>query len=217
MFQAFIDVKTSGVRETVELLPTYNRLEENDYAAVKITGQIPISLYFPEKSIFNRYSVHNSHFKGEIDGWPYEGPFASLLHDIYHALREIQMTEKIATARFRLALIAQASAADSKKKFKEYQLVSNKLIDGELIFSYPVKDLLENRILNIFKSLHQKSEKFGEIFYCYTLKSILSPKLKKIFIEDMVANKNEWQYNFGIDVADLCEEDQKIYRAINKV
>ncbi len=214
MLQAFIDVtaKTFG-RKPPQLVPTYYRLNDKDYARLKVTGQIPISLYFPEASADKRYQWSNPQFKGLIDGFEQEGPFASALHDVYHALRELEMTEKMRDACYYLANLAEQHPKNSKDE--NSIPVSELLIDGELIlcnFRHPLSVFKNNNIeANTFEFI------FGDIFHFRTIKMSLHDDLKSAFITDMVRHKQRWKEHFGLGREDLREAEQKMYDAIYRL
>ena len=211
MLQAFVDVYAqSNGRKPPQLLPTYYRLGDKDYARVKTSGQIPISLYFPEASKEIRYQWSNPQFKGEIDGFDGEGPFASALHDVYHALREMEMTEQVRDACYYLANLAEHHPKNSIDEHTKP--VSDTLIDGELIlghFKVPV-----------FKSNNLEANpfdfKFGDIFYFRTVKGRLHEDLKKDMIKDMVVHPQRWKEHFGLGREDLREAEQQIYDSCSK-
>lgn len=211
MFQAALEVKAQSLElETQKLIPTYYHLEPKDYRKTKQNVGIPLGLYFPEISISQRYSLSNPHFKAEIDGWKDEGPYASILHDFYHALRELAMTKNISKARYYLAALAEKHPLD-RKDFSSERRVSNILIDGELIHSHPpIED-------TIFKRRPNRAQSFGELFYTLSLKQHLHPKLKEAFIENMVLKKNYWEKEFHLGREDLLDEDKKIYDQIRSL
>lgn len=214
ILQAVLDVKANTVgRSEIKLIPTYYLLKPKDYADTKKNVGIPVALYFPEAFDHLRYNRDNSKFKAKIDGWEDEGPFASIIHDYYHALRELVMTENIAKARYHLASIAKDSEFNNTDLSSHK--VSEKLIDGELIFSIP-KDsdtIFNQTLLEDYGISH--SQIFGEIFYCTSIKRILHPELKKAFIEDMVRNEVIWEETFNLGREDLLPQDQEIYDALD--
>ncbi len=108
MFQAAIIAKAQTLgRKPVELLPTYGYINLNRYADLKAAGKIPLTMYFPEKSSSQCYQLKSGLFRTTVDSWGYESAFAGALHDVYHAMREMSMSENVARARFRLASIAK--------------------------------------------------------------------------------------------------------------
>lgn len=207
MFQAVLKVKAETLgRKPVKLLPTYYLLSPEDYARTKKDEGIPFALYFPEANPRVRYSRDNPRFKAKIDGWGHEGPFAALIHDFYHALREMAMTENVAKARFYLAEIAKKHKYDRINS--DSDTISNILVDGELIFSYP-----ENKD-TIFAQLNH-NQKFGELFN--KLEDSLHKDLKVAFLTDMVINKERWKHEFNLGRDDLLEPEQELYDILMRI
>lgn len=201
MFQNVLKVKARTLnREPVKLIPTYGFLPPKVYAFTKKHKGIPFALYFPEADPNERYNLNNSRFKANFDGWQREGPFAALLHDFYHALREMAMAENIAKARFHLAKIAKKHPYDRvNSKSRE---ISDILIDGELIHSYP-------RSIDTIFAIRKDQAKFGDLFDF--IGKNLHPQLKASFLSDMVVKKEVWKKKYSLGREDLLETDQQIY------
>lgn len=209
MLQAVLKVKGETLgRKAPKLIPTYYLLTPEDYARTKEHEGIPLALYYPEANPLVRYNSNNPHFKAKIDGWSYEGPFAAIIHDFYHACREMAMAENVARARFHLALIAKKHKCDQKDHSSIP--VSNILVDGELIFSYP-----KNKDTIFAYRFTDRAQKFGELFCTKMLEGCLHINLKMDFILDMVLNKEFWEKEFQLGRADLLEQDQKLYDVLN--
>ena len=209
MFQEALNAKAYALgRNPVQLIPTYGYIEVKHYAELKTDGKIAFALYMPERNSNKRYQIHVGKFRTSLDGHPNETAFAGALHDVYHAMREMAMTEQVAKARMRLASIAKKNPLD--KLNQSSWPVSDILIDGELIFSYPPSaDTMfdpEYRPLN--------AEPFGKIFYALSLKPNLHEYLKRVFIEDMVTEAALWRYEFNLGYEDLLPADQIIYNQI---
>ncbi|STX52337.1 Uncharacterised protein [Legionella busanensis] len=209
MFQAAINAKAKNLgREPVELIPTYGYIEEEHYTNLKAFGKIAMSLYLPEESIYKRYNNSQGKFRTDIDGHPQETAFAGAIHDVYHGMREMAMSENVAKARMRLAFIAKNHPKN--KMNSQSRPVSEILVDGELIYSYsPETD-------TIFDPEYRpaRAESFGDLFYNTALKFSLHEDLKHAFIEDMVLNKEAWQEQFRLTKSDLRKEDQVIFDEI---
>lgn len=206
MFQTAITAKAHTLnRNPVQFIPTYGYIEAEHYAELKASGKIAMALYLPETKPHMRYRSHIGGFKTIIDGHPSETAFCGAIHDVYHAMREMSMSENVAKARMRLASIAKTHP---KNKIYPYsRAVDDILVDGELIYSYPPE--IDTMFENEYRPLH--AEEFGMIFYVDTLKNFLHPDLKRAFIEDMVINKSIWQDQFGLGRNDLVLEDRLIY------
>ena len=209
MFQAAINAKAKTLsREPVALVPTYGYIEEEHYVHLKSFGKIALAMYLPEKRPWDRYNDDTGRFRTKIDGHPAETAFGGAIHDVYHAMREMAMSENVAKARFRLATIAKKHPKNQKDSCR--RKVDEILIDGELIFSYPAH-------IDTTFCLERRSASaqiFGDIFYETSLRPALHEDLKRAFIEDMVVNKQLWEEEYQLDASDLREEDQKIYREI---
>lgn len=187
------------------MIPTYGYLEEEYYARLKRVGKIALAMYLPEKSVELRYQPDRGKFRTNIDGHPAETAFAGTIHDVYHAMREMAMSENVAKARMRLAQIARYHPKN--KPDPANRAIDTILIDGELIYSWPPTDD------TIFEPEYRAltSESFGDLFYTNTLKFVLHEDLKRAFIEDMVVYKEEWRNQFQLGKSDLREMDQIIY------
>lgn len=108
MFQAAINAKAHTLnRKPVALIPTYGYVEAEHYAELKSMGKIAMAMYLPESDSNKRYQHDKGSFRTSIDGHPKETAFGGVIHDVYHALRELAMTENVAKARMRLARIAK--------------------------------------------------------------------------------------------------------------
>ncbi len=209
MFQAAINAKAKNLgREPVALIPTYGYIEAEHYADLKSFGKIAMAMYLPERSSLKSYQNDRGGFRTSVDGHPAETAFAGTIHDVYHAMREMAMTENVAKARMRLALIAKHHPKN--KLNPKHRSVDEILVDGELIHSYPPE------VDTIFDPEYRPdhAESFGDLFYESSLKSALHEDLKRAFIEDMVVNKKEWQRQYHLGRADLRKEDQKIFDEI---
>ncbi|WP_419421231.1 hypothetical protein ACNVED_15285 (plasmid) [Legionella sp. D16C41] len=205
MFQAAINAKAKTLGRTpVELIPTYGYIEAEHYANLKSFGKIAMAMYFPEENIYQRYNNTQGSFRTKIDGHPVETAFAGAIHDVYHALREMAMSENVAQARMRLAFIAKHHPKN--KLNNESRPVDEILVDGELIHSYSVD--VDTVFDPEYRPAH--AESFGDLFYKFTLHK----DLKRAFIEDMVVNKEEWQSQYQLSKSDLRENDQKIFDEI---
>lgn len=210
MFQTALNCKAYTLKRTpVQLVPTYGYIEAEHYAELKASGKIALALYLPEIEPSARYNVYVGSFRTNIDSHPSETAFCGVIHDVYHAMREMAMSENVAKARFRLASIAK-NHPNNKINQNSNTAVDNILIDGELIHSYPPE------IDTMFDPERRPTEAqvFGKIFYMHSLKNRLHPNLKRAFIEDMVTNKALWQDQFSLGRADLLIEDQSIYDQI---
>jgi hypothetical protein len=209
MFQAALTAKAHTLeRNPVQLIPTYGYIEAEHYAELKASGKIALALYLPETMASMRYQANMGNFRTKIDGHPSETAFCGAIHDVYHAMREMAMSENVAKARMRLASIAQTHPRN--KINPDSRAVDDILVDGELIHSYPPE--LDTMFDPEYRS--SQAEIFGRIFYTNTLKSFLHADLKRAFIEDMVKNKSLWQEQFGLSKADLVIEDRPIYDEI---
>lgn len=209
MFQAAINAKAHTLsREPVELIPTYGYIDAERYADLKSFGKIAMAMYLPEKNSLNRYQNDYGRFRTSIDGHPVETAFAGAIHDVYHAMREMAMSEDVAKARMRLALIAKQHPKN--RLGSGSRSVYDILVDGELIHSYPPE------IDTMFDPEYRptQAESFGDLFYDTSLKSALHEDLKRAFIEDMVVNKEDWQRQYHLGKSDLRPKDQKIFDEI---
>jgi hypothetical protein len=209
MFQAAINAKAYTLNRTpVTLVPTYGYIEADHYKELKKANKIAFSLYMPEADPQLRYSCESTRYVSYIDGHRDEYPWAGIIHDIYHAMREMAMNENVAKARWRLASIAEGHP--NNKYLAKSRPVDDILVDGELIFSYAKSDD------TMFNSDLRASEaqKFGDIFYFSSMRNTLHPNLKRAFIEDMVVNEKYWQAEFQIGKADLLIDDQELYDEI---
>jgi len=209
MFQAAINAKAKTLgRKSVEFVPTYGYLKEESYARLKSLGKIAMTLYLPEVFPAYRYQNNIGRFRTVIDGHPGETAFAGAIHDFYHGIREIAMTEGVSKARFRLASIAKKHP--NNRLNLNCRRVDEILVDGELVHSYP------SHIDTCFKpeSRSSNAECFGELFYVNSLRHSLHENLKRDFIKDMVFNKKLWKEQYNLGKLDLLEVDQKIYDEI---
>lgn len=194
MFQAFIDIKAESLgRETLKLLPIFNPLNQKQYFKLKFGGNIPVGLYFPLNNKYKRYSTQlDPNFLQMIDGWQNEGPYIFFLHDIYHALREMQMKPEIVLAITRIADLL---------KDRDFTLYT-KLLDGELIFSYPKSDgspLKEHS--------YHSNQKICDIANHIEQKTVFINTL----VIDILQNKEEWKESFGISKESLCDTHLQDY------
>lgn len=209
MFQAAINAKANTLnRKPLQLLPTYNYLDEETYSRYKCVGIIPTSMYLPEQQAELQYQDTIGSFRQTIDGHPLETHFAGAIHDVYHGLREMQMTENIALARMRLASLAKQSPLNNTGT--DNLTVSELLIDGELLFNYPPE--LDTVFVEEYRAL--QVEIFGDLFYTEILIHRLHPDLKKGFIRDMVVHAEGWLECFNLGRNDLRSTDQAIYDQI---
>ena len=208
MFQSAINAKAKARnRASVDLVPTYGYINSEDYADLKSRAKLAMALYFPEIDGDNKFNNASGKFRLTVDGHPKETSFGGTIHDVYHALREIAMSENVAKARFRLAAIAKAHP---NNKLSSRRAIDDILIDGELIHSYPIET--DSIYENFYRP--DKAEKFGDIFYTNSLKGKLDDRLKYAFIYDMVANSKFWQEEYGIGKDDLRDDDKILYEII---
>lgn len=209
MFQAAINAKAKALKRTsLHLQPTYGYLDAESYARIKSTGCIPVAMYLPERKPALQYNSEEGGFRSTVDGHPSETAFAGTIHDVYHAFRELCMSENVANARIRLAEIAKSHPKN--RISADHRPIDETLIDGELIFNYPPnKD-------TIFCKNHrsQGKEIFGDLFYTAAVRKNLDTDLKWAFIYDMVSNKKDWWDSFQIKKTDLRPCDQRIYDKI---
>lgn len=209
MFQAAINAKAHTLgRKPVEFIPTYGYIEAGHYAYLKSLGKFAMALYLPEKNTTDSYQNDKGGFRTNIDGHPVETAFAGAIHEVYHAMREIAMSENVAQARMRLAFIAKHHPQN--KLNPQSRPVDDILVDGELIYSYPPE--VDTMFDAEYRSSH--AESFGDLFYHFPLKSALHEDLKRAFIEDMVVNKEEWQRQYHLAKSDLRAEEQKLFDEI---
>lgn len=209
MFQAAINAKARTLgRKPVKLIPTYGYIDDKHYASLKSAGKIAFAMYLPEQSSFMSYKNDTGRFRTVIDGHPAETAFAGAIHDVYHAMREISMTENVARARMRLASIAKTHPQN--KLNAESRPVDEILIDGELIHSYPPA------VDTMFDPEYRpnNAQIFGDIFLKTSLKNALHEDLKRAFIKDMVVNKELWESRFNINRSDLRPAEQAIFDEI---
>ncbi|MEM1283730.1 MAG: hypothetical protein AAGG81_09290, partial [Chlamydiota bacterium] len=207
MLQSTIEVKANTLGVTPKkLIPTYYRLDPDDYAITKEKVGMPLGLYFPEINTSLRYSIDNTNFKGTIDEWEDEGPFASILHDFYHALRELAMDDNLFKVRFHLASLAKHHPLNQKSPGERE--ISDILIDGELIYSHPLSED------TVFNARPEFTQNFRDLFYCTALVNKLHPDLKRHFIRDMVFNQNFWDREFNLSKKDLRQKDKIIYEEV---
>lgn len=261
MFQNAIHVKAKMKnRKSLNLQPIYGLSDPKKYSEDKEKGIVHTCFYYPEHNPNQRYNNDNPLFRSLVDDHKKTGPFAAFLHDIYHTLRELEMTENHRKATWRLIKIAkkyeeeiwqQFTEVQEKRKITRDQLlnhlteISNKasqqsieipekernlliqlnelehariiideLIDGELIFSYPPKKKPEEAFIrgNI------GNQKFGGLFRSdpdfFGITELLTPKIKKYFIQDMVENKKFWREEYNLGMEDLYEEELFLYEKI---
>lgn len=209
MFQAALNAKAHTLkRNPIQLVPSYGYVTEEHCTELKKSGKMPFTLYLPERVQSMRYQAQVGGYRANIDGHPFETAFAGAIHDVYHAMREMSMSENVAKARMRLAEIAKAHP--NNKKSPDSRAVDNFLIDGELIFSYPPN--IDTMFDPEFRS--EEAELFGKIFY--SMGGNMHEDLKRSFIEDMVKNKSIWQDQFSLGRDDLLSEDLVIYDEIEK-
>ncbi|CAM2786629.1 hypothetical protein [Legionella worsleiensis] len=211
MFQAALNAKAQTLKRIpVQLIPTYGIINLDHYAELKTQGKIALTLYLPEKDSELRYKEDRGSFRSTIDGHPYETAFAGAIHDVYHAMREMAMSERVAKARMRLAQIA---LSHPKNKINEdHRSIYEILVDGELIYSYPPE------VDTMFEPDYRAptAESFGRIFTTASMAGALHPELKRLFIQDMVQNKSFWHELFDLGRADLLDEDKLIYDDIQR-
>lgn len=206
MFQAALDAKAHTLaRNPVQLIPTYGYIEAEHYAELKASGKIALALYLPERKEEERYQPLVGNFRTRIDGHSCETAFCGAIHDVYHALREMAMSENVAKARMRLASIAKTHPKNKMNPCG--RAVDEVLVDGELIHSYPPH--MDTVFVPEYRS--EQADVFGMIFYVDTVKRVLHEDLKRAFIEDMVSNKQLWLEQFGLSQSDLLADDQSIY------
>ncbi|MDX2345317.1 MAG: hypothetical protein QNK11_00385 [Legionella sp.] len=202
MFQAAINAKAKTLnRNPVSLVATYGYIDPEHYAELKATGQLALAMYFPEKE---------ENFRTTIDGHAYETAFAGAIHDVYHAFRELAMSENVAKARMYMADIARQHPQN--KMSLDQPAIDDVLVDGELIHSYPPE-------LDTMFNLDYRSptaQLFGDIFYERTIKLNLHEDLKHNLIKDMVVKQDFWQTAFGLGRMDLRAVDQAMYDEIKQ-
>ncbi len=209
MFQAALDAKAHALnRQSVRLIPTYGLMEPMRYAELKASGNMAMAMYLPESSSGSRYNNQKGGFRVTIDGHPMETAFAGVIHDVYHAMRELSMSDNVARARMRLAEIARKHP--NNKLNNDSRPVDDILVDGELIFSYPPdKDTMFNHDIR-----PNQAQSFGMIFS--SLKSELHSDLKYAFIRDMVENQALWAKEYNLGRNDLTEADRILYDELVK-
>lgn len=211
MFQAAINAKAKTLgRKPVTLIPTYGYIDAEHYAALKAQGKIAFAMYLPERDESLRYKFDVGNFRTTIDGHPKETAFAGAIHDVYHAMRELIMSENVAKARWRLAAIAKAHSNNIKRP--GLRGIDDLLVDGELIYSYsPERDTIFDHRRRPGQALP-----FGSIFYANMVAANLHENLKRAFIEDMVKNKQLWATEFNIGRLDLLPNDLAVYDEIER-
>ncbi len=193
MLQAVLDVKAKTLGNApVQLIPTYYMLDQNDYARLKLTRQLAVGLYLPKA--YQAHSSDDRRYLQTVDGYAQELPYASIMHDFYHALRELTMERSVADARWRLAAILRDGPVETK------------IIDGELINSYS----RSMDTIRVHKSRSIEAELFGDLLASLKLTS----EQKLACIRDMVVHRDEWRENFKLSHRDLSVEDRKIYNAL---
>ncbi|WP_133130930.1 hypothetical protein [Legionella yabuuchiae] len=209
MFQSALKAKAWALgRKPIKLIPTYGYIEPKHYADLKASGNIAFAMYMPETDPLQRYRNDSGRFRTTIDGHPSETAFAGAIHDVYHAMREISMSENVARARWRLVSIARNHPHNQLTPSS--RPVDDILVDGELIYSFP--PAIDTMFEPDFRP--NCAELFGDIFYKTTLKPFLHEDLKRAFITDMVVNEGLWQSQFNIGRPDLRKQDQDIFDAI---
>jgi hypothetical protein len=204
MLQEAINAKANTLKRTpIELIPSYDYLQDHQ-VAIRSAAKIVM----PERDPSVRNRMNMSNFRRTIDGHFFESTFAGALRSVHHALREMMMLENVAKARMHLAKIAEKHPHNILALNKS---VSDILIEGTLIFSYPVK------VDTIFNPAYRPKSRqtFGDLFYADALKDILHADLKRAFIEDMVINEQLWKNEFKITKSDLLKVDREIFDAIN--
>ena len=209
MFQTAVNVKAKTIgRDRLVLLPTYRYIPPKSYAALKAKNYMPMAMCLPDESSMTQDKINWGRLRTMIDGHPAETTFAGAIHDVYHTFREMSMSPNVAQARLRLCSIAREYFKNTKDN--KHKAIYEILIDGELIYSYPLKqDTVFNEEMRV-----PRAQMFGEIFYVPAMKSVLHPEIKRAFIEDMVVYKEDWQRLFALGRNDLLDEDKKIYDEI---
>ncbi len=210
MFQAAINAKAETLgRQPVTLVPTYGYLAPKRYLELKRAGLIALAMYLPEQDIDERYQNECGRFRTTVDGHPKETAFAGAIHDVYHAFREMMMTENVAKARFRLADIARRHPKNKRTDLS--RPVDDILVDGELIYCYPLeRDTIFNPLA---RGGHQR---FGDIFYTPGLAPHLDATLKTAFIQDMVEHADLWREEYDLGRDDLTVAGQYTYNELLK-
>lgn len=150
MYQHLFDVKakTEG-RKTVKLCPTFHELSVKDLWSMKRKRKMPAGLYCPvpryygkkyskeiKKKVFSILDNVTKKFMENFDGNP-GNPLIFFKHDLYHAIRELGISDGDNIMRNQLIewIDQLASAADENVKSHCTNLTT-RLIDGELISSF---------------------------------------------------------------------------------
>jgi len=138
------------------------------------------------------------------------------MHDMLHALRELLMSAPVAKARFHLVDLAKNYIRQLKNQrntknqkntdllIKETNKLIDRLVDGELVVSYP------NSQSRIFRA-KPSAQIFGDRFYLPHIMQHLSEDLKKTMIKDMVEKKEFWKKEFNLGGKDLHEKERTMY------
>lgn len=185
MLQNFVNIKAeNNSRPPIELIPLFGEIDFNDIAEIKKAGGGQFGLHLPGT---------NTEYLKDVDSWKNCGKLSFWLHDVYHLLRELEMKPNYSEARFHMIDLLPEEADELK----------DKLIDGELLFCYPLR--------NCPFKYRKYNEKFGEIFHTFSVEHLWRKKYKQIVLKDMVHNADTWKEKFQIEKEELNEDEREVY------
>jgi hypothetical protein len=205
MMQTALQIKAlAHNRKAMELVPHFGMLSYDDLLALKKKDQSPFGLYCPTPPEMNSETTLK-HMR-IVDGHGGSGPISFMYHDAYHVLRWQEMNEETAKAVLYAVDVLNAyskSLVKGSDKYKELRKLCNKLVDGELIFSYPREN-------SLFQYRPFTPEKFGHIF-----EHTWSPDLKDQILFNFAKNQFFWKKNFNITYSDLMYPEAAIAYLMN--
>lgn len=216
MLQAFVDTRAETFnRESFNFQPVYAKdIKDIELRSLYEKGRVPLHLYWPESSPEKQYSLENPAFSkvNKTFFGNKEGPFETILFDIFRALRELETPKNIRDACIYLADLAEKHPKNIKQE--GFTSLSHVLSCSELMINS------QTRLFKTDGSTGKQIEafsktKFGDVFYIRPIVNRLDQEIKNdLFIKDMVTNQLYWRKQFDLGREDLRPEDQTVFDSL---
>lgn len=199
--QNFMKVKAANnKRKVIELVPVFGGIGAEDIYDFRKNGAWPLGLYYPGASNNRLEKLINKHMN-EIDHTP-GNALGFAYHDIYHAVRQQEISENITEATFRLVELLQ-ELAKSRPYLKSFiDEIIEKVSEGVLIHSYGTE--------NSPFFVSNPDQKFGHIFHCKWIP--WQQEVINYIVENMVNERDLWRQKYDLGPEDLLEPEKNYYQ-----
>ncbi len=209
MLTLFFEIEAAKKKRPSALLtPVFGELSINEVGRMKAKKQSPFGLYCPVPKQLDIDCEITRHYMKTVDGYSGCDAASFWIHDVYHLVREYEMTAEISAARFHIVDLLekyQISYSQSSKKYELIQNLKKYLIDGELLFCYDK---------SLFYNPRAYEMPFGILFKLQ--RSLWDFDLIKLVIRSMVKEKRIWKHKFHLGFDDLIKRShQKYYMEVD--